>query len=255
MSGASQNWSPIERTSESLEVYLLGIVDFESALRLQERFRDEVISRNDKLGGLLVGEHPPTVTIGREGSRSHLRAEPSELKSLGIDVRWLNRGGGTWLHCPGQLAIYPIVPLQRCGLGLDEYRRRLEQAVLDVCREVRVSAHRIDDEPGIWCSLGQLANFGVAVRSWVTYHGLILNVRPDVSLLRLTQTNPRGIRPTSLEAVRQRRTAMPVVRESLIRNLAERLGYEQTHFYTGHPLLKRTKRRVFVGNVESKVEG
>ncbi len=250
MSGTSQNWSPIERNSESLEVYLLGMVDFESALRLQEQFRDEVISRNDKLGGLFVCEHPPVVTIGREGSRSHLRTELSQMKSLEIDVRWLNRGGGTWMHCPGQLAIYPIVPLRRWELGLEEYRRRLEQAVLDVCREVRVSAHRIADEPGVWCSLGQLANVGVAVRSWVTYHGLTFNVRPDVSLLRLTQTNPRGIRPTSLEAARQQRMAMPVVRESLIRNLAERLGYEQTHIYTGHSLLKRTRRRVPIGQIE-----
>lgn len=243
MSDLKTNHWLTDRVSESLEVFLLGCVDFESALLLQERFRDEVISRSDRLGGLFICEHSPVVTIGREGSRSHLKREDSELKRAGIEVHWLNRGGGAWMQCPGQLSVYPILPLQRLGLGLTEYRRRLEQAMLDVCRELHVAAHCIDEEPGVFCSLGQLATVGVAVRSWVTTHGLTINVRPDLSLVRSTQSNSRGLRPTSLEAVRQRLTAIPKVRESLIRNLAERLGYQQTHLYTGIPGLTRTKRR------------
>lgn len=239
-----------ERTSESLQVFLLGTVDFDSALRLQERFREEVSRRYDRQGSLFICEHPPVVTIGREGSQSHLRRDASEFNKLGIEVRWLNRGGGAWMQCPGQIAVYPIVPLQRLGFGLADYRQRLEQAVLDVCRELHVSAHRIDEEPGVFCSLGQLATVGVAVRSWVTTHGLTLNVSPDLSLLRTTRPNSRGLRPTSLQAARQRLTAIPKVRESLIRNLTERLGYEQSHLYTGIPGLKRTKRRVFAGQID-----
>lgn len=238
------------RSSASLQVFLLGMVDFESALRLQERFRDEVIARDDRLGGLFLCEHPPVVTIGREGSQTHLRRDVSEFNKLGIDVRWLNRGGGAWMQCPGQIAAYPIVPLRRLGLGLSDYRQRLELALLDVCRELHVAAHRLDDEPGVFCSLGQLATVGVAVRSWVTTHGVTLNVRPDLSLLRTTRPNTRGLQPTSLEAARQRLTAIPKVRESLIRNLAERLGYEQSHLYTGIPGLKRTKQSFFVPPVD-----
>lgn len=230
------------RASESLQVFLLGMVDFDSALRLQERFRDEVAHRQDRLGGLFLCEHPPIVTIGREGSQAHLRHDVSEFNKLGIDVRWLNRGGGAWVQCPGQIAAYPIVPLRRLGFGLAEYRERLELAVLDVCRELHVAAHRLDDEPGVFCSLGQLATVGVAVRSWVTTHGLTLNVRPDLSLIRATQPNSHDQRPTSLEVVRQRLTAIPKVRESLIRNLTERLGYNHSHLYTGIPGLKRTRR-------------
>ncbi len=238
------------RVSESLQVFLLGTVEFDSALRLQERFRDEVCRRRDRLGGLFVCEHPPVVTIGREGSQTHLRRDISEFDKLGIEVRWLNRGGGAWMQSPGQIAVYPIVALQRLGLGLTEYRQRLELAVLDVCRELHVAAHRIDEEPGVFCSLGQLATVGVAVRSWVTTHGLTLNVSPDLSLLRTTRSNSRGLRPTSLEAARQRLTAIPKVRESLIRNLTGRMGYQQSHIYTGIPGLKRTKRRVFAGQLD-----
>ena len=242
-------WSPTSRVSDSLEVFLLGTVDFESALKLQERFRDEVTQRTDRLGGLFVCEHPPLVTIGREGSQSHLKSEVAELKRVGIEVRWLNRGGGAWMQCPGQLAVYPVIPLQRRELGLFEYRRCLEQAVLDVCRELRVPAHRIDEVPGVFCNIGQLAAIGVSVRSWVSYHGLTINVRPDLSLVRQTRLNERGLRITSLEAARQRLTAIPQVRESLIRNLAERLGYEQTHLYTTIPGLKRTSRKIVAGPI------
>lgn len=240
------------RASGSLQVFLLGMVDFESALRLQERFRDEVIQRDDRLGGLFICEHPPVVTIGREGSQTHLRRDVSEFNKLGIEIRWLNRGGGAWMQCPGQIAVYPIVPLQRLGLGLAEYRQLLELAALDVCRELHVSAHRIEEEPGVFSPLGQLAAVGVAVRSWVTTHGLTFNVRPDLSLLRSTRPNVRGLRPTSLEAVWQRLTAIPKVRESLIRNLTERLGYMQSHVFTGVPGLKRTKRRVFATPFEER---
>lgn len=246
----SSIWSSAERASHSLEVFLLGTVDFDSSLRLQEQFRNEVIQRRDRLGGLFICEHPPVLTIGREGSRSDVRLEEAELHNLEIEVRWLNRGGGAWMQSPGQLTANVIVPLQRLGLGLHEYRLRLEQAVLDVCHELSVSAHRLADEPGVFCSLGQLATVGVAVRSWVTSHGLTINVRPDLSLLRSTRTNSRGLRPTSLEAARQRLTAIPKVRESLIRNLAERLGYDHTHLYTQAPGLKRTQRKVFVGPLE-----
>lgn len=237
------------RASESLQVFLLGTVDFDSALRLQERFRDEVSQRRDRLGGLFICEHPPIVTIGREGSQAHLRHDVSEFNKLGIEVRWLNRGGGAWMQCPGQIAAYPIVPLRRLGFGLAEYRERLELAVLDVCRELHVAAHRLDDDPGAFCSLGQLATVGVSVRSWVTTHGLTLNVSPDLSLLRTTRSNSRGLRPTSLQAARQRLTAIPKVRESLIRNLTERLGYEQSHLYTDIPGLKRSRRGVVAGHL------
>jgi len=99
--------------------------------------------------------------------------------------------------------------LRRRELGLADYRQRLEQAVLDVCRELRVAAHRLDDEPGVFCKLGQLSTVGVAVRSWVSSHGVTLNVRPDLSLVSKTRPNARGLKATSLEAVRQRPTAIP----------------------------------------------
>lgn len=233
-------------TSATLEVRLLGTVDFESALWLQERLVDDVAGRNDATGGLLLCEHPPILTIGREGSRAHLLASPEELTARQLEIRWLNRGGGCLVHVPGQLAVYPIVPLDRLGIGLAEYRCRLEESVLDVCRELRVPAHRRCDEPGVWCRYGQVAHVGVAVKSWVAYHGMFLNVSPALQWLRLVQSNDHGNRVSSLSAARRRPVPMHQVRESVIRHLAVRLGYQRHHVYTGHPLLRRTIKKVYV---------
>lgn len=230
------------RESAALDVRLLGTVDFESALFLQERLVYEISGREDRFGGLLLCEHPPLITIGRGGSRSHLLADAKELTASRLDVRWLNRGGGCIVHAPGQLAIYPVVPLSRLGLGLNEYRSRLLGSVLDVCRELGVPAWSAARPAGVFGRGGQFAFAGVAVKRWVAYQGLFLNVDPLLRLQRLVTPGPNGHKSTSLEAVRGRVTSMAAVRESLIRHLAARLGYAEYHISTGHPLLKRTRR-------------
>jgi lipoate-protein ligase B len=242
----STTQSPTAEASGSLEIYLLGVVDFDSALFLQERLVYEISGRNDTQGALLLCEHPPMITIGREGSWAHILIDNSELVSRQMEVRWLNRGGGCFVHAPGQLAVYPILPLDRLNIGLSDYRRRLEESVIDVCRELRVSAHRRADEPGVWCRLGQFAHLGVAAKSWVAYHGMFLNVSIAMDLLRMVQPNDNGQRVTSLSAQRARVTTMHSVRASLMRNLASQLGYDRYHLYTGHPLLRRTKKKVHV---------
>lgn len=232
------------RGEASLEVHLLGLVDFDACLSLQEKMLNEISQRDDAQGMLLVCEHPPIVTIGRAGSQTQLACEPAELVARRMEVRWLNRGGSCLVHVPGQLAIYPIIPLERRGLGLADYRDRLESAVIDTCRELLVPAWKHADEAGVWCRCGQLAHLGATVRSGISYHGIFLNVCPNLDLLRLVcPANPFD-RVTSLAAQRVRPAALPAVRESLIRHMAARLDYERYHVYTGHPLLRRTRRIV-----------
>jgi lipoate-protein ligase B len=228
----------------SLEVRLLGLVDFDAALALQERLVYELSGRNDAQGALLLCEHPPLITLGREASAAQVTADPDDLRACEIDVRWIARGGGTVVHAPGQLAVYPVLPLQRLGWGLDEFRTRLEEAAVSACRDVRVPAKRRASEPGLWSRCGQVAYFGGAVKSWISYHGLFLNVDPDPSFLSLVAGRPDGERPTSLQALLLRPVSMARVRESMIRHVASRFGYERFHIYTGHPWLKRTTQKV-----------
>jgi lipoyl(octanoyl) transferase len=232
---------------DPLEVYLLGLVDYDAALFLQERLIYETSGREDRTGGLLLCEHPPMVTIGREGSRAYLRAEDREFAARRMEVRWTNRGGGCLVHCPGQLAVYPVVPLDRIGVRPAEYGARLCEAVIDLCTELRVPAWPSEDGRGVSCRLGQFAYVGAAIKAGVTYHGLFVNVSPPMDLVRLVDVGPGGERQTSLAAQRARPTEMHSIREGLVRHVAAVFGYGRQHLYTGHPLLKRAYRRVPIG--------
>ncbi len=226
----------------ALEVFLLGVVEFDAALFLQERLMMDVAQRDDGHGVLLVCEHPPLITIGREGSHAHLRCDAEELTARQMEVRWLNRGGGALVHVPGQLALYPILPLTHRGLGLAAYRERLEQAILDSCRELRIRAWRKPSDAGVFCRSGKVASVGVAVRQGVGSHGLFVNVNPRMDAIQLVRSG--DCRASSLAAERGVPVSMATIRESLIRRLAARLDYDRYHLYTGHPLLRRTKRVV-----------
>lgn len=233
-------------TSAPLEVYLLGLVDYSSALFLQERLVYDISGREDRLGALLLCEHPPLITIGREGSRADVLADERELTARQLEVRWSKRGGGGCVHMPGQLAVYPIIPVGRLSLGLTEYRRRLEQAVVDLCGELHLPAWREPSAPGVWCRGMQIAQTGIAVRSQVAFQGLFLNVCPPLDWSRLVRPDLSGKAIASLAAAKNRPVAMHTVREGLIRHLAGRLGYGCQHIYTGHPLLRRTRKRMYV---------
>jgi lipoyl(octanoyl) transferase len=225
-----------------LEVRLLGTVDFESAQFLQERFVYDVSGRTDRFGGLFLCEHPPMITVGRSGSRAHILLEQKDLASRGLHVRWLNRGGGCLVHAPGQLAVYPVIPLDRLGLGLRDYREALLGSVLDLCRELEIVAWPVERNCGVAGRGGVFAIVGAAVKRWIAYQGMFVNVNPLMQMQRLVAIGGSNLRPTSLEAIRGRAACMSSVRESLIRNLARRLGYAQYQIFTGHPLLVRTRR-------------
>ncbi len=233
-------------SSDSLEVYLLGTLDFDAALFLQERLVYEISGRDDRQGALLLCEHPPVVTVGRGGSRAHFRRDPAEFATQGLNVRWLNRGGGCLVHGPGQLAVYPILPLARLQLHLDEYLHRLEESLIGAVKPLHVAAERRIGRRGVWSPAGQFGFVGAAVKRWVSYHGLFVNVDPSLRLMRLVDPSGTNEWVTSLAAERVRRTSMHAVREGMVTNLAERLGYASVHVYTGHPLLARTVRRVHV---------
>jgi lipoate-protein ligase B len=237
-------WEYAARSSSALEVFLLGKVDFESALELQSRLLDQIAGRQDKHGIVLVCEHPHTISIGREGSFADVLVEREDLISRQLEVRWLGRGGGTIAHVPGQVAVYPLVPLDRLKLGLSDYRQRLEQTLCAVAADLDVETAPATHVPGATCRCGQFAFIAAGVRDWVTHGGMYVNVSVPPEALDLVRWS--DVKVTSLSTQRSRPTAMHTVRESLIRHLAQSLGYEDYHLYTGHPLLHRSTRKVYV---------
>jgi len=119
--------------ADPLEIYLLGEVPFDDVQRLQRRL---VYDLGENSGGaLILCEHPPIISVGRSGSRAHIRADDDELRDMNLSVRWVNRGGGCLLHVPGQLAAYLITPLEPRELDVGRYLVSLHGLVIDVLAE------------------------------------------------------------------------------------------------------------------------
>ncbi len=225
-------------TPPPLEVYLLGLVDFDDVQRLQRRLVYDLGERSG--AALILCEHPATISVGRAGSRAHIRVDDEELKSLGVPVRWVNRGGGCVLHMPGQVSGYFALPLNDFGLDLHQYLGRLHEVLTKVLAEFDLVGTVRPGDGGVFLGPGRVATVGVAVGRWIAYHGFTINVGPYLEPFRLID---EPTRPTSMEAWRQRPTPMPKVRESIIRNVEAIFGLENHHVYTSHPLIGRKVRR------------
>ena len=224
-----------------LEVYLLGTVDFEDAQRLQRRLVYDLGERGG--AALVLCEHPPTISVGRSGSRVHIAPDDEALRSMGVKVHWVNRGGGCVLHLPGQLAAYVALSLPRLGLTLKAYVDRLDAAVLGTLEDFDLKGTTRPDLAGVFLGQARVSTVGVAVNRWIAYHGITLNVGPFLEPFELLLDEPGSgghpLRQTSMESRRQRLTPMPKVRESLIRHFESVFGLERHHVYTHHPLIRR----------------
>jgi lipoyl(octanoyl) transferase len=223
----------------ALQVYLLGSVEFETALALQRRLAFE-IAGDRSAAVLILCEHPPLITVGRQGSSAHILCTREELQMRGWRVRWVNRGGGCLLHTPGQMAIYPILALDRLGLGVQDYLDRLHAVLIALLDDFNIRGERRPGRPEIWVAGRPIASVGVAIRDWVAYYGAVLNVNPDLQLLRLVQTGGvAGARMTSIECRRHGPLRPAFVRERLLEHFAERFHFARTSLFFDHPLLKR----------------
>jgi lipoyl(octanoyl) transferase len=223
-----------------LEAYLLGLVDFDEVQKLQRRLVYEQGERGEAT--LIVCEHPPTLSVGRLGSRAHIAADDDALASMGIKVHWVNRGGGCVLHLPGQLACYLIMPLALADLSPMGYVQGLEGVLLQVLDEFELRGAVRPEPHGIFLGEARAASIGVAINRGIAYHGFTLNVGPYLDLFDvLTEPGPAGsfLRQTSMESRRQRPTPMSKVREALVRRTEAVFGLDRRHLYTHHPQLRR----------------
>jgi len=220
----------------SAQFHLLGCVDYEDCLSLQRRLAYDAVSRSDGRIVLLICEHPPLITIGRGGSRGHVRLTGAELNERALTIRYVGRGGGAVLHSPGQLAIYPIVPLAWHGWTVGEYLRRLQTALAQLLMEFNVQPLPVAGSLSLATRRGVVAALGVSVRGEVTTQGAFLNVNPELRDFGRVEVAP-GQTMTSLLSHRALPTKMTKVRAALVRHLADALELERYHLHTGHPLL------------------
>lgn len=224
----------------ALEVYMLGLVDFAEIQQLQRR----IVYEQSERGGaaLILCEHPPTISIGRAGTRAHIAADDELLRNMGIRTYYVNRGGGCILHLPGQLAACLVFPLEPPRISLQAYLDRLHLTIVKVLAEFDLTGITRPGIPGVFLDRSRVATVGIAVNRWIAYHGITLNVGPYLELFDLLEEPGIGssvLRQTSMESRRQRAAPMAKVRESLIRHLEEVLELERHHIYTQHPQIRR----------------
>jgi lipoyl(octanoyl) transferase len=155
-------------------------------------------------------------------------------------MRWVNRGGGCWLHLPGQLAVYPILPLMRLRLGVHEYLARLQSVLVALLDDFGVRGQTRPGQAGVWVGSRPIAGIGIAVRDWASYYGMTFNINPDLVPFRFVKSGAAGDGPmTSLERERHGPLRTQLVRERLLEHFASRFGFEQTNLFFNHRALER----------------
>ncbi|QNI31606.1 lipoyl(octanoyl) transferase LipB [Alloacidobacterium dinghuense] len=170
-----------------LSVLYLGRLDYATGLALQKTLVG--LRHQQRIGNvLLLLEHPPVLTLGRNSNRSNILASDELLTARGVEVHEINRGGDVTYHGPGQLVGYPILDLRSFSprVGAVDYVRKLEEVLIRACGEFGVPAQRIAGRTGVWTLAGgsiresKISAIGVHISRGITSHGFALNVTTDL---------------------------------------------------------------------------
>lgn len=204
-------------------VRLDGLTPYAAAHHLQEALV-EAVAAGTLDDVVLLLEHPPTITLGRKRD-----AEASVLLPEGVPVVRVERGGDATWHAPGQLVVYPLVALPDGRRDLHAALRALEDAVIGLLDGLGLAAGRDPRNTGVWLDGHKVCSIGIAVRSWVTWHGLALNV--DVDLGGFARIRPCGFDADVMTRLADHLTPCPTI-DALVEPLSVHLA---THLHVQAP--------------------
>jgi lipoyl(octanoyl) transferase len=210
----------------------LGTVDYATGLRLQQQL--VALRKEEKIGDvLLLLEHSPVITLGRNAKAANVTASSELLAQRGVELSECDRGGDVTFHGPGQIVGYPIFDLrgfarvaadassaQRKYLGVIEFVRRLEDVLIRTCADFAIPTKRVAGLTGVWTEAeGKLAAIGIHISRFVTSHGFALNVNTDLSYFDLIIPCGIATKPvTSMQRELGSALALNTVAESVSRN-------------------------------------
>jgi len=185
----------------SFKVFDLGLIDYQKALVFQiETFK--AVKADFFKSALILCRHHPVITCGRQADKNNILASEAELKARGISVYEIERGGDVTYHGPGQMTIYPIFNLSFYKKDIHWFLRQLEEMAIDLLSDFGVKAERIIGKTGVWVEGAKICSIGIAIRHWITFHGLSINIKAD-DLASFNLIRPCGmdIKMTSLETI------------------------------------------------------
>ena len=209
----------------SLDIRRLGRISYAEGLALQERLVDE---RKAGISGdtLLLLEHDPVVTLGRNARAENLLISEDLLKARGIALFDVGRGGDATYHGPGQVVGYPIVEIPEGRRDVHRYVRDLEEVMIRVCGDYGFAGRRILGKSGAFVGENKIGAIGVRISRWVTSHGFAFNVNTNLSGFDLIV--PCGLRDqgvTSLSKLLGSEVDRAEVQEKLAARFVEVFGY------------------------------
>jgi lipoate-protein ligase B len=214
--------------AEQLAIVDLGTVEYQRAHALQQalvaaRLREQIADV------LLVLEHPHVYTLGRGADEKFILARRPKVPVIRV-----SRGGQVTYHGPGQLVAYPILKLEGPARDVGRYLRQLEQVMIAALAQHGVCAERRDRLTGIWIGTRKLASIGVGIRRWVTYHGLALNLRTDLSYFdSIVPCGIEGCQMTSLARLGREDIGVSEFTDSLCENFRKVFGYAKLTYPGG----------------------
>lgn len=173
-------------------VLQLGRVDYKRALAWQHglvKMRKEGMARDT----IILVEHPPVVTVGRDGHIENF--DKCEIEPIKVE-----RGGDVTYHGPGQQVAYFIFNLTRRGRDLHQFMDDIQQGVIKTLESWDLTGRKDDEYTGVWVDKRKIASVGIAVKNWITYHGVAINV--NTNLAEFTQINPCGLEADVMTSVK-----------------------------------------------------
>lgn len=206
-----------------MTVYLIAVANVAEIIAAQRRLIFELEESGQV--ALILCEHRPAITIGRSGSRAHIVPDDDELQANGLSPKWIGRGGGCWLHVPGQLAGYFIGSLDALADSADDFLLRMEKALSEVLADFDVPAQPVASHSGLYVAGRRVAALGVSVFRNMVHYGFLLNVGPymrQFELLSEPGPDDKPLRQTSMEAVRLRPVSPARLRARLMQELRSR---------------------------------
>jgi len=175
--------------TKSLVARVLGLVPYALAWELQKRIAAERVAGTGP-DTLLLLEHPPVYTLGRNSLAEHILVSSEEIGRHGATIERIERGGEVTFHGPGQLVAYPIMKLEGAERSISHLVDNLEQAIIDTLGSYGLPGERLDGQRGVWTRDRKIASVGLSVKRWVVMHGMALNV--DLDLAYFDLINPCG---------------------------------------------------------------
>jgi lipoyl(octanoyl) transferase len=206
-----------------LLVQRLGLVDYESGLRIQKE-TELAVKAGVQPDTLLLLEHPHTLTIGRRGDNSAILLDAEQLRSRNVTLFETNRGGKVTYHGLGQVVGYPIINLSPDREDVHRYVRDLEQVLIRTMSDFGIDAFRLEGLTGVHTERGKVAAIGVHIARWITTHGFALNVNTNLSYFDFIIAC-EGEPVTSMEELLGSETDLSIVEERIVDHFTEVFAY------------------------------